>query len=184
MYSTRRRVFLHLEIILGIAIGLAIAILIVLLLILYCWERWRRQKKFGKLLRMLGRPQAMNDGFDEFDHYGTPEAWRDETNSEFANFITLTASKLLIYGHMTTFVDADAIGEYTGVKPDEFLTIDRQHMEKSGLIFSDHVGTITTMGRANTASTLNKNGAVRRPSLDPGMGYNNEAIDYETGKIY
>ena len=81
------------------------------------------------------------------------------------------------------YADPDAIGEYTGVKPDEFLTIDRQHMEKSGLIFSDHVGTITTMGRANTASTLNKNGSVHRPSLEPGMGYTNNSIDYETGNF-
>ena len=68
---------------------MAIVILIVLLLILYCWERWRRQKKFGKLLRMLGRPQAMDDGFDEFDHYGTPEAWKDEANSELTSGLCL-----------------------------------------------------------------------------------------------
>lgn len=79
--------------------------------------------------------------------------------------------------------DPDALGEYTGVKPDEFLTIDKKHMEQSGMIYSDHMGTITTMGRGNTASTLNKNGSIsNRPDIDPSAGYANGAIDYETGK--
>lgn len=69
------------EIILGIAIGIAMAILIVLMLILHCWDRWRRQKKFGKLLRMLGKPKEQEDEFDELRNYGTPDAWRDETHS-------------------------------------------------------------------------------------------------------
>ena len=61
---------------------MAIAILIVLLIIMYCWERWRKQRKFQKLLKLLGSPQAMDDGFDELNDYGTPEAWKDMTNSK------------------------------------------------------------------------------------------------------
>lgn len=72
--------FLFSEIILALAIGLAIVILIVLLVILYCWERWRKQKKFGKLLRMLGRPQAADDGFDELQDYAMAEAWKGEAD--------------------------------------------------------------------------------------------------------
>ena len=66
--------------ILGVAIGLSLAILLVLLIVLYCCERYRNHKRFGKLLRMLGAPQAQEDAFDELD-YGKKEAWRDETQS-------------------------------------------------------------------------------------------------------
>jgi len=68
-------------VILGVAIGLALIILLVLLIVLYCCERYRNHKKFGKLLKKLGAPQAQEDAFDELD-YGRKDAWRDETQSE------------------------------------------------------------------------------------------------------
>lgn len=69
------------ETILGVAIGLALAVLLVLLIVLYCCEKYRHSKRFGKLLRRLGAPQAEDNAFDELD-YGRKEAWRDETQSE------------------------------------------------------------------------------------------------------
>ena len=91
----------------------------------------------------------------------------------------------MAYWHLASNSDPDALGEYSGVKPDEFLTIDRKTMEKSGMIFSDHVGTITTMGRGNTASTMTKNGVGgKRPSVEPGIGTNYGTVDYDTGKTF
>ncbi|XP_067947753.1 uncharacterized protein [Watersipora subatra] len=121
------------KIILGVAIGLAIAILIVLLVVLYCCESYRHHKKFGKLLRMLGAPQAQNDGFDDFEDYATNDAWKDETDTNY-----------------------DAVGEYTGVKPDEFLTLDKKAMESSGQIMYDSNALTMTMGRGNSCSTLSR----------------------------
>lgn len=73
----------------------------------------------------------------------------------------------------------DAIGEYTGVKPDEFLTIDRQAMEKSGMIVTDQMGTMT-MGRGNMCSTLSRNNGGYRPTVDASK--HDGPIDYDTGK--
>lgn len=69
------------EIILGVAIALAIAILIFLLIVLYCCESYRNHRKFAKLLRMLGAPQAQDDNFDDFEDYGKSDAWREETDA-------------------------------------------------------------------------------------------------------
>ena len=70
------------EIILGVVIGLAIVILIVLLIILYCCERYQNRRKFKKLLRMLGAPQAQDD-YDDYDDYTKAEAWADGDISEY-----------------------------------------------------------------------------------------------------
>lgn len=69
------------EVILGVAIGLAVAILIFLLIVLYCCERYRNNRKIAKLMRMLGAPQAQDDGFDDFEDYGKKDAWKDETDT-------------------------------------------------------------------------------------------------------
>lgn len=65
------------ELILALAIGLAIAIIIMLLVILYCCERYRNHKKFGKLLRMLGAPQEQNND-DDYEDYTKTENWTNE----------------------------------------------------------------------------------------------------------
>ncbi|XP_067947755.1 uncharacterized protein [Watersipora subatra] len=117
------------KVILGVAIGLSLTILLVLLIVLYCCERYRHHMKFGKLLRMLGAPQEQNDAFDEMD-YGRMEAWKEET------------------------ANLDALGEYTGVKPDEFLTLDKRTMERQGQIMYDTP--VGTMGKGNSCSTLDR----------------------------
>lgn len=65
------------EIVLAVSIALAIAVLLVLLLILYCWDRSRRNKKLGKLLKILGAPTERRGEEDELDMYGNHEAWRE-----------------------------------------------------------------------------------------------------------
>lgn len=82
------------------------------------------------------------------------------------------------------FPDMDALGEYTGVKPDEFLTLDKHEMERSGQIMYD-TPTSTMRAGGNSCSTLDRLGGRGRPSptaarLIPN-NRNNSPIDYDTG---
>ncbi|KAF6036676.1 hypothetical protein EB796_005021 [Bugula neritina] len=147
------------KIILGVAIALAIAILIFLLIVLYCCESYRNHRKFAKLLRMLGAPQAQDDNFDDFEDYGKSDAWREETDANF-----------------------NGLGEYTGVKPNEFLTLDKKAMESSGQIMYDTQMSTMTTGRGNSCSTISRSRMSSHPPTSPihtNYGYS-EALDYET----
>lgn len=78
----------------------------------------------------------------------------------------------------------DAIGEYTGVKPDEFLSMTHQNLMNTGQIMPDSMyNTMTTNGRRNSCSTLNSrlSGVQRYPSGVTNGAYNGE-MDYNTGK--
>jgi len=114
--------------ILGVAIGLAIAILIMIIIVLYCCERYRHSKRFRRILKMLGAPTAEDDPFDDLD-YGRRDGWDDTVNEE-------------------------ALGEYTGVKPNEFMTLDKKAMVSSGQIMYDTLN--STMRRGNSCATLDR----------------------------
>lgn len=82
-------------------------------------------------------------------------------------------------------VDFDALGEYTGVKPNEFMTLDKRAMENTGQILYDtQSGTMTIGGRGNSCSTINRHGGV---STHPTGVQDNAAysgnVDFETGKF-
>ncbi|XP_067947754.1 uncharacterized protein [Watersipora subatra] len=137
--------------VLGAAIGLSIAILIVLLIVIYCCEQYRNNKKFGRLLRTLGAPQAQQDAYDELD-YGRAEGWDSENR--------------------------DALGEYTGVKPDEFLTLDKHAMESSGQIMYD--APMGTLQKGVSCSTIDR---LDRKKGGAGLTAANDysgPIDYST----
>lgn len=60
------------------------------------------------------------------------------------------------------FAAGGAIGEYTGVKPNEFMTLDKSALESSGQIMYDPFGNNATMGRGTSCSTLGRNGVGSR----------------------
>lgn len=76
-----------------------------------------------------------------------------------------------------------AIGEYTGVKPNEFMTLDKTALESSGQIMYDQFSTMT-MGRNTSCSTLGR-GLNHNPTGKPVVsnGYDGP-MDYETGMWY
>ena len=80
----------------------------------------------------------------------------------------------------------DAIGEYTGVKPDEFLSMTEENLVNTGQLVNDSMyNTMTTMGRRNSCSTLNSRGGgvPRYPSgVVNGAHYGGE-MDYNTGEF-
>ena len=93
---------------------------------------------------------------------------------------------ILLYGTIVSLIislnidettsDADGLGEYTGVKPDEYLTIDKERMERQGLLVNNY-GTLSSM-KSNACSTM---GSDRpRPEVDttPHVG----SVDYDTGR--
>ena len=65
-------------VILGVAISLSLIILLMLLVVLYCCEKYRHNKRFRRLLSMLGAPQVESDTFDELD-FGK-ESWKKKTS--------------------------------------------------------------------------------------------------------
>lgn len=72
-----------------------------------------------------------------------------------------------------------AIGEYTGVKPNEFMTLDKKALESSGQILYDNYSTMT-MGRKTSCSTLGRNrGVSSNPMVN--VAYDGP-MDYETGR--
>ena len=75
-----------------------------------------------------------------------------------------------------------AIGEYTGVKPNEFMTLDKTALENSGQIMYDNFSTMT-MGRGTSCSTLGR-GLKSQSSSSAGLinnAYDGPPMDYETG---
>ena len=52
----------------AVVIVLSAAILLVILILLYYCEKYRKVKKFSKLLRMLGSPKAEEAPFSELDY--------------------------------------------------------------------------------------------------------------------
>lgn len=77
------------------------------------------------------------------------------------------------------------MGEYTGVKPDEFLTMTKQAMMNTGQIMYDSAFGTMTMSKRNSCSTLSRdNGFNRFPSIENGAsgGYLGPAL-YDTGRL-
>ena len=58
----------------AVVIALSAAILLVILILLHYCEKYRKVKKFSKLLRMLGSPKAEGAPFNELD-YAKKESW-------------------------------------------------------------------------------------------------------------
>ncbi|KAF6036672.1 hypothetical protein EB796_005017 [Bugula neritina] len=118
------------KIYLGVAIGLALAILILILVTLYCCERYRSNMKLSLLLRKLGAPQAEDGGYlDDLENYGKPDGSWDNYNP-------------------------DCIAEYSGVKPDEFVTLDRASVVCHNQYILGH----NTLRSTNSCSTINRAG--------------------------
>ena len=81
----------------------------------------------------------------------------------------------------SSVVDLDALGEYTGVKPDEFLTLDKHTMETTGQIMYD---TPTgTMAKGNSCSTIDRLDRRRGEPAVRLINNHHGPIDYETGKF-
>lgn len=70
--------------------------------------------------------------------------------------------------------DGGDLREYTGVKPDEFLTIDR-----SGQTITDYSS--SSMGRNTTTSTAARYN-TNTPLIKPGNGHHDGPVNYDTGK--
>ena len=82
--------------------------------------------------------------------------------------------------------DPDALGEYTGVKPDEFLSMTKQAMMNTGQIMYDTTLSSMNTGRRNSCSTLSRNGGLSSfPSVDRSAdgGYIGPMV-YDTGETY
>jgi len=87
---------------------------------------------------------------------------------------------LLLTHRWKSLADPDALGEYTGVKPDEFLTLDKHTMEQSGQIMYD------TMAKGNSCSTIDRLERKGSPSQSYLIaGYRHQGpTDYNTGMVW
>ena len=82
------------------------------------------------------------------------------------------------------FLDPDALGEYTGVKPDEFLTMTKDAMMNTGQIMYDTMQSGMTTMRRNSCSTLSRDSGLHSyPSVERGIGGGYVGpMDYDTGE--
>ena len=77
--------------------------------------------------------------------------------------------------------DKNAIGEYTGAKPNEFVTLDKKAMETSGQIMYDTLNSSTlNVSRGNQCSTLDRRRSLLHVSQE--VNYSG-SVNYDTGKI-
>ena len=89
---------------------------------------------------------------------------------------------VLLFMRYVSLTDYDALGEYTGVKPDEFLTLDKRAMESSGQIMYDSNTQMMTMGRGNSCSTLSRDGRISSHPSGPMTNHGfTGPMDYNTG---
>ena len=77
--------------------------------------------------------------------------------------------------------DENALGEYTGAKPNEFVTLDKKAMVSSGQIMYDTLNSSTlNISRGNQCSTLDRRRTL--PHISQGVNYSG-SVNYDTGKI-
>ena len=88
---------------------------------------------------------------------------------------------MILCGALFVCIDEDALGEYTGVKPDEFMTLDKKAMVNSGQIMYDTLNN-STLARGNMCSTLDRlDRQKNKPQVSVDTSYSGP-VDYNTGK--
>ncbi|XP_067947758.1 uncharacterized protein [Watersipora subatra] len=104
------------KILLGVAVGLSLAILLVLIVILYCWERYKRNRKVDRIFKEFGVPRAQTT--DQIDGGVDP-----------------------------TSLGQNTYGEYSGLKPDEFVlaTSDEYQVQTTSIASSMNNDTLTQL---------------------------------------